>query len=577
MDNRSKKKNLSEILSTILQERKTDCKCGSGRKVRFYCDEVNCNAHKDDIYSCDDCFTETMLEPVKHRILPLSSLQTQFEKRWPKFHQDLEQQIAEIFASHPQKEAYPHLERFSNNGEAFSGRCLSKDLERLQKFQEEISGFIAKYECWISNGQIEKLRGLNRKQEKLQETVNKYLGCVASINKPDKIQENYKESIICCPIPPALDGLSAAKAVLQMKVMVGNSSIEETKDKDELAQAQAKLSYIISLFGSIEGAAQFINRFLELEQRVSQLERMKSVDYSSRPSQPVRNQNILDNYSEPLYETMKNRRKPSQNSQEESIHQASEDNASYADLKLDESLIKDNQEQILSSNHLAATQETLDFIRNQLQEQLKNISEQSQKQWNDFSTTEEWKQNIQQLYEHEDTDRELNWVEFHGVNREDGQPQLLPGRYFGQVLDGKKDGYGILLCTDEKGRAHFYAYQWKEDSPVNQGTLIIFGQHLQKYNGALDKSFLQTGHGSLHADDEYEGEWKKGKFHGKGKKTQKDGSSFEGAWKKGQKHGFGIETDADGISCEGKWKKNQKVGDLKYHEKEENQADRQVQ
>jgi len=167
--------------------------------------------------------------------------------------------------------------------------------------------------------------------------------------------------------------------------------------------------------------------------------------------------------------------------------------------------------------------------------------------------SEELVKTVDKIYAHGDINREITWGKFEGKQRVNGEPNLFPGEYFGQVLNGKRDGYGILLCTDDKGRAHFYAFKWKEDYPINQGTLIISGKHFFKYKIFLDKSFLQTGQGSLvvEADREYLGEWKKGKFHGNGKLTWKDGSSYEGAWKEGLKHGHGIETDASGMCCEG--------------------------
>jgi hypothetical protein len=59
----------------------------------------------------------------------------------------------------------------------------------------------------------------------------------------------------------------------------------------------------------------------------------------------------------------------------------------------------------------------------------------------------------------------------------------------------------------------------------------------------------------------YEGEWKDGKYHGKGKLTYAGGDMYEGEWKDDKKHGKGTFTYAGGEVYEGYWK------DDKYHGK----------
>ena len=53
----------------------------------------------------------------------------------------------------------------------------------------------------------------------------------------------------------------------------------------------------------------------------------------------------------------------------------------------------------------------------------------------------------------------------------------------------------------------------------------------------------------------YEGEYKNGKFEGKGAFTFSDGRRYEGQFKNGDKHGKGTFIFPDGRKYVGKWKK----------------------
>ena len=64
--------------------------------------------------------------------------------------------------------------------------------------------------------------------------------------------------------------------------------------------------------------------------------------------------------------------------------------------------------------------------------------------------------------------------------------------------------------------------------------------------------------------DVYEGDWKDGKGHGKGKCTYASGNMYEGDWKDGKKHGKGKHTWANGNVYEGDYKDGKKHGKGKY-------------
>jgi hypothetical protein len=62
----------------------------------------------------------------------------------------------------------------------------------------------------------------------------------------------------------------------------------------------------------------------------------------------------------------------------------------------------------------------------------------------------------------------------------------------------------------------------------------------------------------------YEGEYKDGKYHGKGKYTYANGDVYEGEWKDGEKHGKGRYTYAGGSAYEGEYKDDKKHGKGKF-------------
>ena len=84
----------------------------------------------------------------------------------------------------------------------------------------------------------------------------------------------------------------------------------------------------------------------------------------------------------------------------------------------------------------------------------------------------------------------------------------------------------------------------------------------EKYNLFIDpiefNAFLGT---YTYTDgDIYEGEFKDGKRHGKGKYTFKNGDIYEGEFKNGAKHGKGKYTSANGTIYDGDWENGEKHG-----------------
>lgn len=63
----------------------------------------------------------------------------------------------------------------------------------------------------------------------------------------------------------------------------------------------------------------------------------------------------------------------------------------------------------------------------------------------------------------------------------------------------------------------------------------------------------------------YEGEWHKGKPHGKGKIIYKSGDIYEGDFVKGKREGYGVYTFPDGEKYEGYWNQNHQHGHGVYY------------
>ncbi|TNV72446.1 hypothetical protein FGO68_gene666 [Halteria grandinella] len=181
-----------------------------------------------------------------------------------------------------------------------------------------------------------------------------------------------------------------------------------------------------------------------------------------------------------------------------------------------------------------------------------------------------WKWSLDQLNQHASPDTKVQWTAFEGKERK-GWNDLKQGVFYGQMLNEKRHGFGIVYTTNDYDRLWLYECQWKEGSPINEGRLImILGNQWYKYEGTIDDSYVLNGHGSLHREDgyQYQGQWKQGDRHGQGKVIRKDGTSYEGGWQDYYRHGQGRQTDKDGTYHEGQWKENREIGVHSYYNQE---------
>ena len=89
------------------------------------------------------------------------------------------------------------------------------------------------------------------------------------------------------------------------------------------------------------------------------------------------------------------------------------------------------------------------------------------------------------------------------------------------------------------------------------GSWISFGN---KYNGEW-KNGLKHGKGKYHwaNGDQYEGDWRYDNFEGVGIFISSNGNKYDGEWYEGKKHGWGIFTYKNGTVEKGLWKNNEKI------------------
>ena len=121
-------------------------------------------------------------------------------------------------------------------------------------------------------------------------------------------------------------------------------------------------------------------------------------------------------------------------------------------------------------------------------------------------------------------------------------------RYVGEIADGIPSGKGALYLPNG-----FYEGEFKNGKFNGKGKRLYFEK------GKLVGEFKNNkahGQGTYTYLDgrKYVGEYKKGKKHGRGTFTWPNGSEYVGYWKFGKREGHGIRTYSNGGKYEGEWK-----------------------
>lgn len=128
--------------------------------------------------------------------------------------------------------------------------------------------------------------------------------------------------------------------------------------------------------------------------------------------------------------------------------------------------------------------------------------------------------------------------------------------YFGQIDDGKRQGYGVYKSTSEQ-----YDGQWHDDRQHGAGCQTWCDG--RSYTGQFQNgSFSGRGRMVWQEDDGplvYEGEYVADKKHGAGKFLWPDGHSYDGEWARGMRHGRGAYIGKTGERQVGHWSEDRLV------------------
>ncbi|TNV80141.1 hypothetical protein FGO68_gene4921 [Halteria grandinella] len=176
---------------------------------------------------------------------------------------------------------------------------------------------------------------------------------------------------------------------------------------------------------------------------------------------------------------------------------------------------------------------------------------------------------IERLREREDSNCIIEWKPFEGVANRHGWADLQSGIYYGQCVDGMRDGYGLLYSIDKDNDSHFYECEWHKGLPKKGRRIEILKNMREKYEGQFDGKYLETGF-CIQEDEDgetFHGIWKRGDRR-QGKQSWTDGFSYEGQYKDGSWHGYGKWTYANGTYEIGEWNKGKEVGVHMYYSKD---------
>ncbi|TNV72449.1 hypothetical protein FGO68_gene4889 [Halteria grandinella] len=159
----------------------------------------------------------------------------------------------------------------------------------------------------------------------------------------------------------------------------------------------------------------------------------------------------------------------------------------------------------------------------------------------------------------------ITYSPFEGLTNRGIYTALPPGVYYGQHVNGLREGYGLLFTT-QAGYPYLYECEWAKGMPIKGRQICIQNNEWYKYEGHFDQLYLYTGTGNWQCEDghTYQGQWERHKRNGYGKATWPSGSSYQGEWKDDNMHGQGIYKWANGDSYDGQWQNNNRHGQGRF-------------
>lgn len=128
--------------------------------------------------------------------------------------------------------------------------------------------------------------------------------------------------------------------------------------------------------------------------------------------------------------------------------------------------------------------------------------------------------------------------------------------YKGQLLDGRRHGYGVWTSPTER-----FSGQWKNDHRDGQGRQMWQDERAQRMYEGQFKAGNFDGHGRMewHTTNGlmiYEGQYLNDLKHGMGRYTWPDGRVYDGQWREGKRWGKATFTNSAGVRREGLWKED---------------------
>jgi len=122
-------------------------------------------------------------------------------------------------------------------------------------------------------------------------------------------------------------------------------------------------------------------------------------------------------------------------------------------------------------------------------------------------------------------------------------------RYVGTFKDSLRHGKGV----EKMATGDIYEGQFLNDKRCGYGTLYKFDK--AEFSGNFDNNQFD-GYGTYTWPDKkqsYEGNWKNGKMHGRGKLTFENGDFFQGEFVDGVREGNGVLRINNGRNISGRW------------------------
>ena len=139
--------------------------------------------------------------------------------------------------------------------------------------------------------------------------------------------------------------------------------------------------------------------------------------------------------------------------------------------------------------------------------------------------------------------------------QEGANPSGEKWRYYGDLVDGEKEGNGQLSWED----GAFYSGEFKNDLP--HGKVIYIWPNGDVHDGEEENGKM-NGMGvefNIRKNWRYKGQFKDDNYHGNGIYHYEDGTFYIGEFENGKFHGFGSLNSADGqkVMKYGLWEKDE--------------------